>query len=96
MREYDFKDKEFLKWLHETQNCIVCGNHNIEVHHIKGMKQVRKRNDLMIIPLCAEHHRGKYSPHGADSDKFKEDYPLEQQMQIAVLLYSNYKKDVNG
>jgi len=93
-KEYEFKDKEYLAWLHDGfSSCICCGSNNIEAHHIKKLPLLQKRNDLMVVPLCTEHHRGKYSPHGADSDRWYEDYPVAYQMQLAILNYTEYAKE---
>lgn len=69
-----FKDKEYLLWLHNNKMpcCIVCGSGNIELHHVHP--GLWNRDDREVVPLCPEHHRGKFSPHGFDSKKFYETY----------------------
>ena len=58
----------------DMQHCFVCGNPRIEVHHIVYGNANRKWSDkyCLIVPLCAEHHRGTtYSPH------FNRDFDLQ-------------------
>lgn len=44
--------------------CMICGR-PAELHHIfKGNKQRKLADqDLLIMPLCPEHHRGNMSVH---------------------------------
>lgn len=46
-------------------NCVVCGKPNAQVHHlIEGTANRRLSDeDELVIPLCQEHHIGKYSVH---------------------------------
>ena len=58
-------DKKYLKWLGNSGvGCIVCGDTNIELHHItdKSIKGLR-RHDRRVVPLCTEHHRGDGGVH---------------------------------
>ena len=48
------------------------------------------RDDREVVPLCTDHHRGKYSPHGFDSKKFYETYPKEFLLLEAGALYGEY------
>ncbi len=93
VKEHDYKNPKFLSWLKENKPCVVCGDYGVEIHHIKKMSMVRKRNDLMVIPLCPEHHRGKYSPHGFESSGFYNGLDIEQQMQLAVLFFSEFSNE---
>jgi len=93
MKEYEYNNQKFLRWVKENKPCVICGTYGVEIHHIKKMPMIRKRNDLMCIPLCPEHHRGKYSPHGHESTGFYAGLPLEQQMQIAVLNFSEFSNE---
>jgi len=46
-------------------SCYVCGSTNVEYHHALFGAKYRKLADKygLIVALCPEHHRGKYSPH---------------------------------
>ncbi len=90
-KEYEYKNPKYLAWLKENKPCEICGNYGVEIHHIKKMPLVRKRNDLMCIPLCPEHHRGEYSPHGFKSVGFYAGNSVEWQMTRAVLNFSEYE-----
>lgn len=84
------KDKKYLAYMHNSYKCcLVCGDTNIELHHIKT-KTLTDRADNRIVPLCSEHHRGKFSPHGFDSNKFYEQYPKEELLKMAEEFYNEY------
>ena len=45
--------------------CLVCGRPN-QVHHIReGQGMGQRSSHFLTIPLCAEHHTGPMSIHGA-------------------------------
>ena len=45
-------------------SCYVCGSTNVEYHHmVYGRNRKMADRYGLILPLCPEHHRGKYSPH---------------------------------
>lgn len=76
IKERLLKNKEYLEYFHsQDYGCLVCGSSNIEAHHV--LRGAEGRLDSSIIPLCPDHHRGRYSPHGFDSDKFAVIYPKE-------------------
>ncbi|MGG3734485.1 HNH endonuclease signature motif containing protein [Heyndrickxia coagulans] len=44
--------------------CFVCGTtENLEAHHVRFKSAGGRGQWRNIRFLCAEHHRGKYSPH---------------------------------
>lgn len=48
------------------KKCEICETtNNLELHHCFFNKN-RKNSDKygLVVWLCAEHHRGNYSPHG--------------------------------
>ncbi|MFA6189804.1 MAG: hypothetical protein WC680_11060 [Sulfuricurvum sp.] len=91
IKEPPYKDKDYLSWFH-TQNfgCLVCGSNNIEAHHV--LRGGEGRPDDSIVPLCPEHHRGRFSPHGFESGKFSEDYPKDVLLVIARKLHHSYSE----
>jgi len=85
------KDKAFLSWMHsQSFGCIVCGNPQIELHHIKEHSSDVK-NDHEVLPLCEFHHKysDHLSPHGSPK-KWREVYPIEEQRAIAQKYYEEY------
>ena len=71
----------------DMETCMVCGKPHPEVHHVLFGPN-RKWSDKygLVVPLCAEHHRGSdLSPHfNRDFDlqlkqyaqeRFEEEYP---------------------
>jgi len=88
-----YKDKNYLSYMHNSgKTCLVCGSNNIELHHVKT-KILTDRDDSRIVPLCPNHHRGKYSPHGFDLKQFYEDYPLDYLLKESKRHYDEYKHD---
>ena len=58
----------------DMEHCMVCAKPHPEVHHVIFGTSNRKWSDKygLIVPLCAEHHRGSdLSPH------FNKDFDLE-------------------
>lgn len=61
------KKEKYLKnsiIIDDMRYCLVCGSPYPEVHHVLFGPN-RKNSDKygLIIPLCAEHHRGNNGPH---------------------------------
>lgn len=93
LKEKPFKSKEYLSWFHSQGFCcMVCGSSQIEAHHI--MQGNRGRQDDLIVPLCPDHHRGKYSPHGFDAKAFYEGYPKDMQIEVANKLFERWKNEI--
>lgn len=85
-----YKNKAYLEFLHNGENsCVVCGSREIELHHIKTKIQT-DRDDSKVIPLCSEHHRGKYSPHGFDSSSFYEQSSKELLLEWSEEFFNEY------
>ena len=88
-----FKDKDYLSYMHNSDKaCVVCGSREIELHHIKTKTQTM-RNDNEIVPLCMNHHRGNFAPHGFDSAEFYKEYPKEFLLELAEQFYSEYLEE---
>ena len=51
--------------LTNEKTCLVCGSENVEWHHVFFGTANRKIADKYgyVVPLCAEHHRGKTGIH---------------------------------
>ena len=49
----------------DLTQCYICGNPFVELHHVCFGTANRKLSDKygLIIPLCAEHHRGNKGVH---------------------------------
>lgn len=49
----------------DMEHCFVCGNPNIEIHHIFFGTANRKISDEYgyVVPLCPIHHRGDKGAH---------------------------------
>ena len=85
-----YKNKDYLAYMHNSdKSCVICGSKNIELHHIKTKDQTQ-REDNKIVPLCPEHHRGKFAPHGFDSAEFYKQYPKEQLLEWAEEFFNEY------
>ena len=94
LKALPLKDKNYLQWFHaQGYGCLVCGLNPIEAHHVQ--RGSFGRPDDTIVPLCPEHHRGRHSPHGFDSDRFAVDYPKDVLLEIAQKLYDAYLIEKN-
>lgn len=52
--------------LQDSKECFLCGTTlNLERHHVLHGTAMRRIADKLGLTmwLCAEHHKGKYSPH---------------------------------
>ena len=88
LKEKPFKSKAYLSCLHSNGlGCMICGDTNIELHHIDQGN--RGRADNRVVPLCLDHHRGKFSPHGFDKKAFLEQYG-ETMEEVAKKLWEVY------
>lgn len=48
-------------------HCMECGHYIVEIHHVfYGSKRNKSTEDGLVVPLCAEHHRGTYGVHGRE------------------------------
>lgn len=46
---------------------MECGYYIVEIHHVfYGNKRKKSTEDGLVVPLCAEHHRGTYGVHGKE------------------------------
>lgn len=90
LKEKPFKSKEYLSWLHTSgKTCLVCGSHTIELHHTDN--GIGRRDDRSCVPLCSEHHRGVWSPHGFDSLFFYAVFPKERLIEEAQKLFEEWQ-----
>lgn len=74
------------------KECDICGRPNSELHHIIFRSECKALEHCKanFKYLCAEHHRGTYSPHGKHSETNKQ-YKLEfQQWLESVFVNSLY------
>ena len=85
-----YKNMFYLRWLHtQSLTCLVCGVRQIELHHIdQGYKG---RADNRVVPLCPEHHRGRFSPHGADKKEF-EAMHMDEMEAMCVELFEEFEE----
>lgn len=86
-----YKNKEYLEWIH-TKPCIVCGTLPVHAHHVS--QGIGNRADDTCVPLCQEHHQGKWSTHGFDSAMFYGVYPKEELLRIAKELHREWKNEI--
>lgn len=63
-------DPVWLAMVH-TLGCCVCERQPIEAHHWPS-KSKSGWSDWNVVPLCAEHHRGKFGYHTLGERQFEE------------------------
>lgn|GEM_PF-328449 len=71
----------------QEEKCIVCGKVG-EKHHIIFKRDGGLDFHLNYVYLCAEHHRGKHSPHR--DMKINIAYKLKFQKEIFKILVKKY------
>ncbi len=70
--------------------CILCrhlghGPTPAELHHPReGSGMAQRASDWLVVPLCPEHHRGKYGLHGLGTRGFALRYKLDELELIAM------------
>jgi|SRR5690625_2781363 len=75
--------------------CILCrylgyGNTPAEIHHLRHSMGAGQRNsDLMTIPLCPEHHRGRTGFHGMGRRAFEREYGVTELDLLAMSQKNN-------
>mgnify|MGYP000164867723 CR=1 FL=1 len=91
LKEKPYKNRYYLKWMHsQGLTRMVCGVPQVECHHIdQGMKG---RADNRCVMLCPEHHRGRFSPHGADKKEFEAMY-MDEMEDKAAELFELFKEE---
>ena len=72
--------------------CYVCGNPNVEAHHICKRSQVPalKHSPLNIVYLCPVHHRSERGVHGRDGHELDLKLKLELQNKLEMLFDKEY------
>lgn len=74
------------------EHCIICGKQPVEIHHTMfGKNRKNATEDGLVVPLCWEHHRGRYGVHGADGHEV--DLKLKQLSEQKWLEY--YDKTID-
>ena len=49
-------------------SCVICGEYEVEVHHIReGQGMSQRSSNFLTIPLCSSCHRGPQGVHGDKS-----------------------------
>jgi len=75
-KEPKFNFTEYARWIHSNNiPCVVCGRHDIEVHHITDVKRIKgkRRDDSRVVPLCKSHHKeSKFGIHIMSKEDFYE------------------------
>lgn len=70
--------------------CILCrflgyGDTPAEIHHLRhGMGAGQRNSNLMTIPLCPEHHRGRTGYHGLGRRAFEREYGVTELDLLAM------------
>lgn len=74
------------------KHCYVCGNPNVELHHICFRSQSKQLTNCVLnhVYLCPEHHRGNFGPHGRDGHELDLKLKLEFQNKLELLFDKEY------
>ena len=78
--------------MEDDKRCYVCGNPNVELHHICFRSKVPSLTNCVLnhVYLCPEHHRGTYSPHGKYGHELDIKLKLEFQNKLEILFDKEY------
>lgn len=72
--------------------CVVCrrlgfSDSPAELHHVAEGSGLR--SDFAVVPLCAEHHRGKSGLHGMGTRAFVSLYRVPGESEYGLLVMVN-------
>ena len=83
---------EFLGVKKMCKHCYVCGNPNVELHHICFRSQSKQLTNCVLnhVYLCPEHHRGNFGPHGKYGHELDLKLKLELQNKLETLFDKEY------
>lgn len=84
------KNQEYVAWI-KTLPCVVCKKLDVDPHHCYNAR----RNDLLCIPLCREHHR-KYHDHGADWFETTFNLSLDKEIIRHLTRFIGERSSLNG
>ena len=76
------------------QGCVLClhlgyGRTDAEIHHLRhGMGMSQRNNNMNVIPLCPEHHRGNTGYHGLGRRAFERMYGVTE-LDLLVISQKN-------
>ena len=78
--------------MEDDKRCYVCGNPNVELHHICFRSKVPSLTNCVLnhVYLCPEHHRGTCSPHGKYGHELDIKLKLEFQNKLEILFDKEY------
>lgn len=78
------KDRKLIDELKEKHHCIICGNKEVDMHHIKTQGSGGCDADYNLVPLCRRHHQEIGS---IGTNKFVEKYVMFE----AFLIYFGWE-----
>ena len=77
------------------QGCVLCkhlglGHSAAEIHHLRhGMGMGQRNNNMNVIGLCPEHHRGATGYHGLGRRAFERMYGVTELELLAISQKNN-------
>ena len=77
------------------QGCVLCkhlglGHSAAEIHHLRhGMGMGQRNNNMNVIGLCPEHHRGATGYHGLGRSAFERMYGVTELELLAISQKNN-------
>ena len=55
-------EKEYMDRVAQL-TCAACGEHGVQIHHIRNGTMGKRSGNALVIPLCPECHTGGFSIH---------------------------------
>jgi Protein of unknown function (DUF968). len=81
-KEPRFNSKEYLGWI-AKHNCVICGSHESQVHHVIYKSAGNSGSDIFTIPLCAKDH-AEY--HKLGREGFENKHMMDMETVVASFL----------
>lgn len=70
-------DRNFMRWMHATQACLVTGKPVCELHHVR-LRAGDQKNDRRVVPLTADlHQHGKNAVEKIGDARFQAMFHLD-------------------
>lgn len=89
MKRKRIENKELIDILKAKHVCIICGEKNVDIHHIKTRKEGGPDERWNLVPLCRSHHS---EAHSMGVKSFADKYIMFR----AFLLFFNWQQNIQG
>jgi hypothetical protein len=79
---------KYIDWIRQQPCCVCMDDTGTDPHHLKGFKLGKNMKcDLLVIPLCREHHDAFH----ADPETWEDTYGTQERFLAWTLIRSEYE-----